>query len=271
MQRITSRVLQPEFNYKSGYRINADYFTPDHNWIFSGSFTHAPVNARSSVDDLGMSSFNFAVLFNTTFPIFNAIQGANFTDLNADWSADYNILDLTVARTFNVCSRLDVTPFIGFKGIWICQDFRINGAGTVEISPNPPAPITFNSTMHSTISAGGIQGGVSSTLDLCYGLSVVGMFGGSVVYGSANDSGKLESELDSNDFLVGYKNHPSKSMPSIDAFIGLQYTSCFNGFGFDVFAGWEEHLIYDTNDFSFIGEGTHTTLQGWTLGANIRF
>lgn len=263
---IHSQVLRPEFNYRSGYRINANYVTPENNWIFRGSFTHAPVNARSSVEDLGTSSFNFAVLFNTTFPIFNAIQGATFTDLSADWSADYNILDLTAARTFNVCNRLAVTPFIGLKGIWICQDFHLDGLGDAGGDE-----ITFNSNLHSTIGAGGIQGGVISSLDLTHGFSIVGMFGGSVVYGRAKDSGSLEAALDGTGIDVSYDDKPTKSMPSIDAFIGLQYTSCLYGFGFDLFAGWEEHLIYDTNDFSFIGEGTHTTLQGWTLGANVRF
>ena len=69
---------------------------------------------------------------------------------------------------------------------------------------------------------------------------------------------------------VKFKDRNYKGILIFDAFIGAQYALCVCGYAVSVHAGWEEHIIYDTNDFSRSGSGK-TTLQGLTLGAVIPF
>ena len=79
------------------------------------------------------------------------------------------------------------------------------------------------------------------------------------------------SDITDNDLAISYKhNGHSKGIPMFDAFVGLQYANTWNNFGFNIHAGWEEHIIFDTSDFSLSSSGT-TTLQGLTLGASVAF
>lgn len=265
---ITSHALQPNFQYMSGFRINVDYLTQKKDWTFSGSYTHMPLRGVNDLNLEGMTSFDFATLFNVNFPLLSILEGALFSDLNAHWSADINYFDLTASRNFEVCQWLDVSPFIGIRGFWMCQTFALDGIGSSDIIA---ADVEFDSAMRSNFGVGGLEGGITSSLKLGYGFSIDALFGGSLLYGPSNDKGNLVVAIDDAENFLEFHTSKNITIASVDAFIGLTYAACAMCVDFDIHAGWEHHVIYGTNNFSFNGAGNYTTLQGLTLGANVRF
>lgn len=266
---VTSQALQPNFEYSSGFRINIDYLTQQKDWTFSGSYTHMPLRGVNDLNLSGMSSFDFASLFNVNFPLLSILEGALLTDLNSHWNADINYFDLTAARTFTVCQWLDVSPFIGIRGFWMNQTFELDGVGQAELIVGD---VAFDSSMKSNFGVGGLEGGLTSSLKLGYGFSIDALFGASLLYGPSNDKGNLEIVIDDDaENFFSFKNSRNITVASVDTFIGLTYAACAMCVDFDIHAGWEHHVIYGTNNFSFNGAGNYTTLQGLTLGANVRF
>lgn len=263
---ITSTVLRPKFEYSSGFRVLTDWTTPNKCWTFNGAFTHMPAQARNNVSDLGMSGFSFGQLFQVSFPILTAISSAMYTDLSSNWTSDINYFDLNAQRTYRVWKTLDISPYIGVRGLWICQKLKLAGTG---VAPDLSA-VVFTSTLRGRIAVGGVEGGFKSSWEVLPGLSLLANVGGSLAYGYFDNTGTLNVVNDSLPANISYQDKPYKSLPMFDAFIGARYLVCVQGWGFDIHAGWEQHLIYETNDYSLNGSGA-ITMQGLTLGAGVHF
>lgn len=261
---IESRVLKPKFQYDSGYRIFADYTTCDCLWQFSAAYTHMPTHASNHFAT-SMVSMNFASIFNVNFPILSIISSTALEETNSKWSADTNYVDLDCARTFVICHGLEITPHIGARILWMDQTFRLNGSSVEEL--------TFNTKLTGELCAGGLQGGLNAAWRFFDNFSIIGNVGGAVLYANFHNHGRLEglsiSEVESS-IDIKYKDNNRKGIPMFDAFIGLQYENCFDQFAINIHAGWEEHIIFSTNEFS-ISDSGNTTLQGLTVGGSVSF
>lgn len=262
---ISSTILRPKFEYKNGFRVFTDYTTPNNCWTFNGVFTHVPGGGKNNVDELGMNGVNFGQLFSAAFPILTAVSSAMYSDLSADWDNHVNYFDVTTARTFNVCRNLDVSPYVGVRGLWVCQSLRLAGSGL-----NGTDPVTFTSTLRGRVCVGGIQGGLNGAWDLYKGFSIIANVGGAVCYGSFKNTGSLNMTTIDGLSRISYSDIPYKCLPMFDAFIGVRYLTCVQGWGIDVHAGWEQHIIYEVSNYSLNGSGA-MSLEGLTLGGAVHF
>lgn len=259
---IHSKVLKPKFKTDSGYRIFADYVTPNNCWRVEAAYTHVPSKAGfNHVGNPATSTFNFISLFGTNFPLLNAISSESFNSLNSQWDVDVNYFDLDLSRTFTFCDCcLEIRPHLGIRGEWIDQKFIIGGTNT----------LSFTSTMKGRLSGIGLEGGLWGGWNMGCGFQLIGHVGGSIVYAKSHNRGRLVGTMNGATTTVDYSDNSHLSLPSADSFIGIAYSNCLFNHVVQLHVGWEHHLILNTNQFSISGD-EEMTLQGLTLGGSIAF
>jgi len=259
---ISSTVLRPKFKETSGYRVFANYETPDNAWNFGAIYSHLPSNTNLSVNDNLTVALDAIVIFNPNFPIFSAISSAAFDSVDAHWDLDVDYADLDLSRTFTLCESLQICPNIGLRGFWLHQTFDLDGAGTT---------ISFTSSLKGKVEAYGLKGGLTGIGKLGYGFSIVGHVGGSLLYARLHNSGELTGVVPgSPDTHISYRDTMHKAMPTIDSSIGIHYTHMLWNKKIDLHACWENHIVFGTNAFA-IGAGANLTMQGLTLGGSVDF
>lgn len=261
-----AKVIKPSFEYDNGYRVYGDYTSACGLWNLGLSYTHVPTTAKNSYSSDNF--LQFASLLPSNFPLFASTFGDSLNSLQSSWKNSLNYVDLDISRTFAVCNNFEIIPHIGFRVLWMKQRMRFQGAAFPEIGPSQG---TFTSQLKSRFTGVGLEGGLKGAWQVCSGLSLVGHVGGSILYSHFRNSGYIFTGVDgSNDFEVSYKESNHRGVPTFDSFIGLMYVSDVCGYLADIHVGWEQHILFQTNDFNLDGNGS-TTLQGLTLGGSVAF
>lgn len=256
---IETRPLRPAFDYKSGYRIFAGYNTCDCFWKLSIDFSHIPTRADRSFQSLTGTIDDSATLNFQNFPILASFPG-DFLLLDSNWKATIDYLDLDVSCCFNCCDNLSFSPHVGIRNFWMHQSDGITATATTGG--------TIQSIFKTGVYGVGIEGGVKGKWDLCRGLSLIGNFGGSIMYSHFWD--KLFVRAGITTFTnINHVTDFWRAVPMLDAFIGFQYDMCYCNYNFNVHVGWEKHVILDITNYSAI-KG-NITMQGLTLGGAILF
>lgn len=267
-QTITSEVLRPDFEYKSGFRVYAAYETCDKDWIIQAAVTHVPSHASKFLNDAETAiTTDFIQIFAQNFPILTAIQGGLYETAGAEWDVTVNYFDFDVMRNICLCDTFKLQPHLGLRALWSNQTFEITGDG---ITQDTGDPISFVSTLKERITGFGVEGGLWGDWQLCGGFSIIGHIGGSVLYSKLTNTGNLLAQQNTSETTISYKDVTHRAIPTGDTFIGLHYTKCICKRVIDLYIGWEQHLIFDTNQFS-LGGGADMSLQGLTLGGSFTF
>lgn len=261
---IHSTVLRPKFKETNGYRVFADYQTNDRKWKIEACFSHVPSNAHIAVptDPQGTS---FISLFAVNFPLLNAVADLNFTSASSRWDLDVDYFDLDVSRNFTVFNGFEISPHIGIRGFWLDQKYDI-------FANSIPLNLAFTSKMKGKMEGAGVEGGLTGNLKLGMGFSILGHWGGSLVYTKCTNQGTLQAiaapEIPTS---INYSDKTNKGTAMMDSFLGIRYTNdSWKDHPISLLAGWEHHLVFDTNLFS-LTNGANLSMQGLTLGGSIGF
>lgn len=246
--------------WKSGFRINLGYELPCDCWDVNICYTYMPSNDKLvdfTSEEEEEKTFS-SVLFNDDFDFFAS-----------KWNLTLNNIDLDIGRTVCFGECLKVRPHVGFRATWFDQKFRAVGAtGSEETT------ILFDALSTKQKFQGyGVEAGLWADYRLSCGLSLIGHFGGSILYSKFNvrtkeASGMIVSE-DTTIFsaTIG-KDSFFTATPSLDYFVGLQYADTMCDMLFNVRLGWEQHVLFDTNRFLSSG---NLSGQGLTLGLEVGF
>lgn len=261
-----STLLKPNFKYDNGYRVFADYTTVDTLWTFRAAYTHVPSKASNSFSSIGFT--NFATILPFNFPSLDILSGTSLNSAGSSWHSKINYFDLDASRTYTVCQNLEITPHLGIRVLWMDQTFNV-AATTI---PDIGDLVNFDAQLKSKFTGVGLGGGLSGAWQFYDGLSLVGNVGGTVLYSHFKSHGSLTAgtDLAPAGFNSNYRESHHATIPTFDSFIGIQYVREVCGYAANIHVGWENHVIYQTNDFSFSSNGS-TTLQGLTLGAAVVF
>lgn len=263
---INIRALSPKFEYHNGFRVFADYTTCDKLWTFAAIYTHLPSSAKHGFHDGASLNSDFARLFDVD-PRAIALLEDTFEGLHANWDSSFNYVDLVAFRAFNVCEKVQIIPYIGARGLWIDNTLKL--FGEFDLDDENPA---FASKLKAQTAAVGLLGGIKGNWQIFEGFSLVGNVGGAVLYSWRRNHADLDI-FDGEDIALSLSFKRDKinhGIPMFDAFVGVVYENTWNNFGFNIHAGWEEHILFDTHDYLLNSTG-NTTFQGLTLGAGVRF
>jgi hypothetical protein len=203
------------------------------------------------------------------------ISGANLaTRASAKWDLTLNVLDLEMGRSFWVGKHLAIRPFMGIRGAWIDQEFKIHY--DYALTPEVKGKLKLDSDFEGV----GARLGLDLRFALHKGWSLYGVAAGSLLYGDFDCD--FHQKADS--FTIARTDDNfHKGVSTIQMGLGVRWDTYFSKrrFHFGVSAGWEQNIWYGVTQFNhYLGSlstGTlvqddgDLTLQGGTLSARFDF
>ena len=263
--------------WTNGYRVYGSAALPCSEWEIGLSYAYLPSHS-CLCGPRGAEPQYFYRWYSNDLTRLIGIDNANHVE--AKWDLKFSYGDLDFAQQICLNSHFSLKPHIGVRGLWINQTYNIHSRRMPTTTPPPPVNSdTTKGYLHlkDRTEGYGIEGGLWVNWQIVPNLSIIGQFGGAILYSrsninsySADDTipfGKTEADrIVQTIHLTDRLWQPN---PMLDYFIGVQYARDFCNFGFAVRAGWEQHVVFDTN-YWFIGSG-NLGLQGLTLGGNVSF
>lgn len=256
-------------NYDSGYRVNLGYELPCDCWEVNVAYTYMPANSKGATVNLsGPASVIVPNVVDFPFASIFTESGFVATSLSSKWNLTSNYIDVDIARTVCFGECLKIRPHIGFRAAWFDQNLRVSALSAI-----PGSPVTdVEAVLKERFKGYGVEGGLWAEYNVGCGLSIVGHFGGSVLYSkfnmNTNATGNLVSPVAANLGTIQACDSFCSATPTVDYFVGFQYADCMCDMLFSAHVGWEQRIWFDVNRIARDGNmGT----QGLTLGLEVGF
>ena len=278
-------LVNPNYKYHTGYRLHLGYELPCESFQVDVIYTHLPTHARTtkfSSSNINTSEFipnveDFPMLgYKKTFSFNKANVVSSSNVVTSKWSAELNNIDVDVIRTIFFGDCLSLKPHMGFRAMWMDQKLRANQSlsetQTLDGITSTEA-VTSQAVLKERFKGLGIEGGLYIDWNMGCGFSLLGHFGGSVLYTKISSLGEanIQSSI-LNDTPVTTrhsKNTVRTGIPTLDYFVGLQYTDHVCEMLVSGVVGWEQHVLFEANRLS-ANRGNLIT-QGLTLGLKVGF
>lgn len=280
---------RPNWKYDNGFRVWAGYQLPCDCWDVGISYTYLPASSNivsfhtpDVIANIGGAGDEIFTLFSTNLSDFNLIKGFNgvngnlFTDFHAKWNSTLNYIDVDVARTICLCECFKFRPHVGFRAAWMDQKLRARGTYPDLEGSELQTFFEEVALLKQKFRGYGIEGGLWGEWDVGCGLSLIGHFGGSVLYSKFTVEQNFalftllgENQEENLRFDIDLHDSFWTATPTVDYFLGLNYANCFCDMIFNIHAGWEQHVFFDMNRLSFNGGNLST--QGLTVGVDVGF
>ena len=251
--------VHPSQRWNNGFRVSLGYEMPCDCWDVNVCYTYMP--GRANVTNFAAASADQTFL--------SPVLGDSFAAFTSKWNQTFNNVDLDIGRTVCFGECLKMRPHVGFRATWFDQKFRALGA-------TAPTETTVNFTalvLKEKFQGYGVEAGIWTEYKMGYNIALVGHFGGSILYSKFKIHGDSATGTTATDVttlteVLTTRNSFYAATPSLDYFVGLQYADSMCDTLFKIRAGWEQHVLFDTNRYLATG---NLSLQGLTLGLDVSF
>jgi hypothetical protein len=265
--------LTQSFKYNSGFRVNLGYELPGNCWDINVCYTYLPGHSTSSTFNSTNPTSHIFTPNRTDFPILGTILDNELvqapTSVSSKWNFNGNNVDVDMGRTVCFGECLKLRPHVGFRVTWFDQNLRFSARSAIA---EDPLVQNYDAKFSQKFTGCGVEGGLWGEWQVGCGLSVVGHFGGSVLYSKFRLHERAVASnltVTPGDVVIAYNCHSFRNAtPTVDYFLGMQYETCFCDMLFSVHAGWEQHVLFDVNKIAHDG---NLATQGLTLGLALAF
>lgn len=268
--------VEPHFKYNSGFRVNVGYEFPCDHWDLNLIYTYIPIRSDSNLavvsNDQTPEHLQFIVPNTSNFPSFAAFGGPSgltaMTSLFTKWKGNLSYLDLDLARTLKLCNCFSIMPHIGFRSVWMNQDFLMEGSLQNPTSQGDFVRLKFSEKLN----AYGIEGGLWTGWEMGCGFSLIGHVGGSVLYSRYKVRSITEGIFETGPgvvFIIDGHDVVNTATPTVDYAVGLEYSVSLWEVLFAARVKWEQQVFFNLNQMSVIPG--NFSAQGLTLGVELGF
>lgn len=191
---------------------------------------------------------------------------------NGRWKIKYEVLDLTLGRTFCVVPCFYVQPFIGMRAAWIHQSLKSHLRTLFTSSLIGDNTVFTDKDDKERFWGIGPQIGIEADWYLGCNFSLYGSFAVVTYYGDVRSKNfNVDTFTNTISVCNGKRKHCFNNIAT-DAAIGIRWdasTFCICGCELDLMLnlGLEQHRIYD---FSELGSDGNLSLDGGVFGASLR-
>lgn len=290
----SGKMLSPKTKWNVGFRLGLGYVFHRDGWDLLLSWTNFHGKTKQSSDDC-----EDCCPEPTGTPILTMFSDIanNDDDLLASSTfarlkAELNIVDLDLGRGFQTSKWLALRPFIGVRGSWISQKYKVQYTGlsnTAGLGPFDLDDATSTAHMKNNWWGVGPRVGLNSRWGLGMGFSIYGNAAVSLVFGQFKVSQHENAGLSTDDDdeganMVDFSDRYSAGRAITDLALGFMWEHDFKGgWGLAFNVGWEQHLFFNQNRFwrvvrpagtdsqVFSHESGDLSYQGVTLGGRIAF
>ncbi len=263
------RVLNPEFEFKPGFKVGIGMNSSFDNWNVYAEYTwiRDEMHTRHSVPLASTISGSQVAFWNS--------NATSFTSVRSNWEHSNNILDLSLGRAYYVGTRLTFLPFVGTRAYWMDQDFHVSYADST-VSPATHARTSSDADSWAI----GARTGVQTSWLLGHDFRLIGNVAGSLAYQKFNAD--LHVHNTTGAVTANFHSHHGQITPNVEGAVGLGWGSYFasHEWHFDFAALYEFHYFWNQNaNRALAQEATATRAsgsgdlmyQGLTLTARLDF
>lgn len=253
---ITSKsdTLHPNWHFEPGYRIGVGILKSHDGWDIYAKYTWISVGGTKKS----------AKIEDTNTERLSAINGLStnpgieqITQTSGRWELDFSVIDAELGRRFFISRYLVLRPFIGFKGTWQDQNYRVKFIGMApQFSQldNSAEGLSKQSLHYWGV---GIRGGLDTTwhFNRCWSL-----IGNIIITGlweqfeAENKATRalLTPQVGSSPVTTLYTDNTFSTIkPILELLIGLRYESwfCCESYHLAIDGGWELQWWDGQNQF----------------------
>ncbi|PIS00522.1 MAG: hypothetical protein COT84_06885 [Chlamydiae bacterium CG10_big_fil_rev_8_21_14_0_10_35_9] len=235
------RVLQQDFTYKPGFKIEASIFTSHDNWQIVSQYLrlHQDITSTSSAPNSPIGSI---------YTLWLISQNAGFaSNAAAKWRLNFDQLDLELARSFYVGKELVFNAHFGTRANWIDQRYNIQYFNVFAKTGNAfsSRAVSFSKSDSWAL---GPKGGINTNWLLGKGFRLIGKASASIVYTKFKTKHTEQSPSNSIS-QVNIKDDSSYLRPMAELGLGLGWGSFFKkeSFFFDLSTSYDFQLLGSQN------------------------
>lgn len=200
-----------------------------------------------------------------------ALADSALTSASSSWRLHYNVIDLELGRNFFLSRFLTMRPHFGLKSAWLNQRFNVEYNYATALGSFVQDQVNQKQRSWGL----GIRAGLQPVWHFarCWGL--YGDFAMSAMYTYFKD--KLHEEAYTAAGVETDYREQRRSFhdvtPVLELGLGLTYMGWFydEAYMFEVKAGWEEQVWFDTNHFLAGTTQGNLTTEGFTLKVGFHF
>lgn len=279
------RVVEPKFKYTSGFRVNLGYELPCNCWEVNVIYTYMPTNSSSRHLFASTEDEIYIIPGNGLTEAVSSIGAEDVLSFHQKWDLTINNIDVDFARTITFNECISIRPHAGFRSLWYSekQSVFVTVDPSATFNPNPLLPefSNYDAVAKNKFTGYGVEAGLWGCWQVGCGFSIIGHFGGSVLYSKfdicsfANETlvtsstvGEVTTPVITEIGTIAAHDCQKTATPTIDYFLGLQYADQMCDMSFAIRCGWEQHVIFNTNRISHNG---NLSTQGLTLAFEVGF
>ncbi len=273
-------VKHPDWGWDPGFKVGAGLNLPhdgwdvyaEYTWLYSNGDHKKSVNGSNILAPWNISNLS------------NLLSSSEITDANADWDIHFHTVNLSLGRNYFISNFLTLKPFVGFKGSWIDQDYRVRytlGEGTIDS--------TLKMNNDQDFWGLGLRTGLDTGWQLTSILSLYGNFAISALWSqfeverkdtrndSSNPGGPNNPPLNTTITVLNSENdfHTIKGVVEFGLGLRAEWWFFDDRYHFLVQGGWEEQLWINHNNLlkTHFVESDHgdLILQGFTMKLRFDF
>ncbi|WP_194847996.1 Lpg1974 family pore-forming outer membrane protein [Candidatus Neptunochlamydia vexilliferae] len=267
-----------DWNWAPGFKVGAGLNLPHDGWDVTAEYTwlYSSADHKKAVSGSDiLSPWNVSNLV-------SLLSNSEIREARADWDIHFHTAHLSLGRNYFISNFLTLRPFVGFKGSWIDQDYRVRY--TLE------GTIDSNLRMKNDQDFWGI--GLRTGLDTGWQLtSILSLYGNFAISGlwsqfqvdrkdtrnDSNNPGGGNSPLNTNITVLNSEDDFHTIKGVIEFGLGLRAEWWFfdDRYHFLIQGGWEEQLWINHNNLlkTYFAESDHgdLILQGFTMKLRFDF
>ena len=251
IQNLTDgRVLNPNFDWKWGFRVGIGYNMPHDGWdlyLDWVRFTSRDHKSNSVNPPTGAAA---TTLFASTGSNSAGGPSSNVQQASVHWNLKLNMLDLELGREFFVSKWLTLRPFTGLRSGWIDQKLSTDYINEV---PSGATLETFDIDQRCRFWGLGIRAGLNTLWSLgcgwgIYGNAAISLLPGRFHINYEQDSTQVTVGTDSQHYT---KDHLNAARAVTDLALGLRWDTltCDEAYHFAFRVGFEQHHFFGQNQF----------------------
>lgn len=293
------QMLEPCPGWNAGFRIGLGYVFTRDGWdldLWWTNYSNGQGSCGNDCDDCCVAPVTTPVITMWSgLPVSDVGENIQAADYTTKWKVDLNVVDLELGRAFMTSKWLELRPFMGVRGAWTIDRYRINYITMTNVDEFalPPGTLTAVTDEYVTMKnkwwGVGPRAGLNSRWGLCWGFSIYGNAALSLLYGkfklthSDSFEGTTTTATVGKTNALNYINKWETGKAVADIALGLEWVHDFKGnWGLGFNFGWEQHLFFNMNQFwripkdntptmLFAHERGDLSFQGFTLGGHIYF
>lgn len=274
-------IVDPKFNYNSGFRIGLGYAMGCSDWDFQLAWLRLHETVSSHVSDQSRGIIPITIPASSLLGFVDRDPSGFGFASRADscWRFELDVIDFQIGRSCHPFHSLSLSPYVGLKAAYVKQHQAIHYCGfAIE-----ETPIDVHNAKKNDFKAIGPSFELDSSWELFPSLHLTSGIGGALLFGKFDTGERPEISQASNSIQVCLDTSKQHRLrPVVDANIGIDWSRCLGdtcklviGVSYEVQYWWNQWQVPASVESSLINGGLSPQgdlmMYGLTVNAAITF